>query len=87
MEYARRGLPSQLTAVPCWAQAFLIEHDKDTVGFVGNRTDCALLMLLRAWGVSYEALREVRPAPYPGACMGVACRAALSSWWDIWQAV
>lgn len=43
-----------------WAQAFLIEHDSDTVDFVGNRTDCALLMLLRAWGVRYEALREVR---------------------------
>lgn len=24
------------------------------VGFVGNRTDCAMLMVLRKWGVSYE---------------------------------
>jgi hypothetical protein len=39
-------------------------------------------MLLRAWGISYEALREVRPAPCPGACMGVACRAVLSSCLD-----
>ena len=26
--------------------------------FVGNRTECALLMMLRGWGVSYEALRQ-----------------------------
>ena len=26
--------------------------------FIGNRTECALLMMLRAWGVSYEALRQ-----------------------------
>ncbi len=44
-------------------------------------------MLLRAWGVSYEALREVQPAPRLVDCMGVACRAAPSSWWDVWQAV
>lgn len=50
-----------LTAGARCVQAFLIEHDNDTVGFVGNRTECALLMLLRSWGVSYEALREVRP--------------------------
>ena len=42
------------------SQAFLIEHDEDTVDFVGNRTDCALLMLLRSWGASYEDMREVR---------------------------
>ena len=44
------------------AQAFLIEHDRDTLDFVGNRTDCALLVLLRSWGLSYAALREVRLA-------------------------
>ncbi len=38
-------------------QAFLIERSGEAVEFVGNRTECALLMLLRAWGVSYEALR------------------------------
>ena len=26
---------------------------------MGNRTDCALLMLLRSWGVSYDELRKV----------------------------
>jgi magnesium-transporting ATPase (P-type) len=38
-------------------QAFLVEHG-ELVEFVGNRTECALLMLLRRWGVSYKELRE-----------------------------
>lgn len=38
-------------------QAFLISHEKAATEFVGNRTECALLMLLRGWGVSYEVLR------------------------------
>jgi hypothetical protein len=33
-------------------QAFLIENDKENVDFVGNRTECALLMMLRKWEVS-----------------------------------
>lgn len=37
-------------------QAFLIL--KETVGFVGNRTECALLMMLRAWGLDYKAIRD-----------------------------
>ena len=40
------------------AQAFLVEHDANAVEFVGNRTECALLMMLRGWGVGYEALRK-----------------------------
>ena len=35
-------------------QAFLIENDKEHVDFVGNRTECALLMMLRKWEVSSE---------------------------------
>ena len=38
-------------------QAFLIENDA-SISFVGNRTECALLMLLRGWGVSFKDLRE-----------------------------
>ena len=53
------------------AQAFLLEHDKDALDFVGNRTDCALLVLLRSWGISYEALREVRLAAH-GSCQEAA---------------
>lgn len=26
--------------------------------FMGNRTECALLMLLRSWGLRYEAIRN-----------------------------
>ena len=44
------------------AQAFLIEHDANAVEFVGNRTECALLMLLRAWGLRYDAVRNERRA-------------------------
>lgn len=39
------------------SKAFLIEHDKDHVDFVGNRTECALLMMLRKWEMSYKDLR------------------------------
>ena len=39
-------------------QAFLVEHDAHAVEFVGNRTECALLMMLRGWGVGYEPLRR-----------------------------
>ncbi len=39
-------------------QAFLLEEASGKMGFVGNRTECALLLLLKSWGVSYEALRE-----------------------------
>ncbi len=49
-------------AMRCVSQAFLIVHDRDTLDFVGNRTDCALLVLLRSWGLSYAALREARLA-------------------------
>ena len=38
-------------------QAFLIENGS-SVEFVGNRTECALLMLLRSWEISYKTLRE-----------------------------
>jgi Ca2+-transporting ATPase len=40
------------------SKAFLIEHGADLVEFVGNRTECALLMLSRKWGSSYKALRD-----------------------------
>jgi hypothetical protein len=40
------------------SKAFLIEHSPDLVDFVGNRTECALLMLGRKWGGDYKALRE-----------------------------
>lgn len=40
------------------SKAFLIEHSADLVDFVGNRTECALLMLGRKWGADYKTLRE-----------------------------
>jgi hypothetical protein len=40
------------------SKAFLIEHASDLVEFVGNRTECALLMLGRKWGADYKQLRE-----------------------------
>ncbi|KAK9840937.1 hypothetical protein WJX81_001285 [Elliptochloris bilobata] len=41
------------------SKAFLITRDKATTEFVGNRTECALLMLLRGWGISYEGAAEI----------------------------
>jgi hypothetical protein len=40
------------------AQAFLVDHDDGEVEFVGNRTECALLVLGRKWGGDYKAERE-----------------------------
>ncbi len=39
-------------------QAFLIQHEANAVEFMGNRTECALLMLLRGWGLRYEDIRS-----------------------------
>jgi len=33
-------------------------EDKASVEFVGNRTECALLMLLREWGKGYKQIRD-----------------------------
>lgn len=41
-----------------FVQAFLIIKDPAPIGFVGNRTECALLMLLRAWDADYTVIRE-----------------------------
>ena len=38
--------------------AFLIEGEHGAVDFVGNRTECALLMLARGWGQNYKTLRD-----------------------------
>lgn len=39
------------------SQAFLIDDDPNNIGFVGNRTECALLMLARKWGIDYRTIR------------------------------
>lgn len=46
------GIPQPRHASCGGVQAFLIENDKEHVDFVGNRTECALLMMLRKWEVS-----------------------------------
>jgi Ca2+-transporting ATPase len=38
------------------SKAFLVEHG-DLLEFVGNRTECALLVLGRKWGVNYQQVR------------------------------
>ena len=45
---------------PLPPQAFRIEHEGREPEFVGNRTECALLILLRSWGGSYAKMREAR---------------------------
>ncbi|GIL57498.1 hypothetical protein Vafri_12720 [Volvox africanus] len=41
-------------------KAFLVDQDNGTVDFVGNRTECALLVLLRKLGFDYKQLRDER---------------------------
>lgn len=44
------------------SKAFLMEGEKGKIEFVGNRTECALLMLMRQWGEDYVAWRANRAA-------------------------
>jgi hypothetical protein len=48
-------------------QAFLVDHEDGEVEFVGNRTECALLVLARKWGQDYKAIREDQHANLQGA--------------------
>ena len=36
----------------------LLKEDQETVQFIGNRTECALLMMLRNWGTEYKPIRK-----------------------------
>lgn len=51
-------------------QAFLITDEKTgKIDFVGNRTECALLLMLqKEWGQDYKALRDMHHAATVGAC-------------------
>ena len=40
------------------SKAFLVHKPDGSTDFVGNRTECALLMLLKEWGTDYKALRD-----------------------------
>ncbi|KAL0043569.1 hypothetical protein WJX79_008696 [Trebouxia sp. C0005] len=42
------------------SKAFLIEKDDGSIDLVGNRTEGALLMLLRKWGRNYKTVRANR---------------------------
>jgi Ca2+-transporting ATPase len=39
--------------------------------FVGNRTECALLVMTRAWGQDYKALRDLNHEQTMGAAGGL----------------
>lgn len=43
------------------SKAFLVEKEGDEVEFVGNRTECALLVAARKLGADYKALRAANP--------------------------
>lgn len=36
----------------------LLKEDQETIQFIGNRTECALLMMLRNWGMEYKPIRK-----------------------------
>lgn len=40
------------------SKAFITEAEDGSVGFVGNRTECALLMMIRSWGIRYTDVRD-----------------------------
>ncbi|PNH03295.1 Plasma membrane calcium-transporting ATPase 4 [Tetrabaena socialis] len=42
------------------SKAFLVEQENGTTDFVGNRTECALLIMLRKLGFEYKDLRKER---------------------------
>ncbi|GAB4816684.1 hypothetical protein N2152v2_003730 [Parachlorella kessleri] len=41
------------------SKAFLVEGEKGSVEFVGNRTECALLVMIQKWGEDYKAVRDL----------------------------
>ncbi|GLC40623.1 hypothetical protein PLESTM_001094100 [Pleodorina starrii] len=43
-------------------KAFLVDQENGTIDFVGNRTECALLVLLRKLGIDYKTVRDEREA-------------------------
>ena len=43
-------------------QAFLVETEAGATECVGNRTECALLLMLRRWGHDYKQLRAQHEA-------------------------
>lgn len=64
---------AQAAVGPSWRphlQAFLITDEKTgKIDFVGNRTECALLLMLqKEWGQDYKALRDMHHAATVGAC-------------------
>ncbi|MEW5311473.1 MAG: hypothetical protein WDW38_003186 [Sanguina aurantia] len=48
------------------SKAFLIDQPNGSVEFVGNRTECALLMLLRVWKMDYAEVRKAWAARVVG---------------------
>lgn len=38
------------------------EDKRTSIEFVGNRTECALLMMLRSWGIDYQQVRDLHSA-------------------------
>ena len=47
-------LQELILSVALNSKAHLIEASPDLVSFVGNRTECALLMMARKWGADYQ---------------------------------
>ena len=43
------------------SKAMLIDAPQGRVDFVGNRTECAMLMMIKNWGANYKSVREGNP--------------------------
>jgi hypothetical protein len=48
------------------SKAFLIEGGPSLLSFVGNRTECALLVMVRKWGTDYKQVRGQAASKGPG---------------------
>jgi hypothetical protein len=70
LQELRPELMQELSLNACLnGKAFLIEHG-DLLEFVGNRTECALLVLARKWGINYQA---VSVGGVWGTCRDLLC--------------
>lgn len=67
---------------PCPLQAFLITDEKTgKIDFVGNRTECALLLMLqKVWGQDYKAMRDMHHAATVGACRACLGGSGAAGW-------
>jgi hypothetical protein len=80
LQELRPELMQELSLNACLnGKAFLIEHG-DILEFVGNRTECALLVLARKWGINYQAV-SARNVAFCRLFVQSECTWSHCAWW------